>query len=161
MCAAVSAQQNFNNFEGTKIASLAEWNGQMDTMHAVPAPNAVNSSTYCARYTRSTTAYDNFKFFPYGKLVDVTPYADNSTGAPKMTMKIYTSAPAGTYINLQLGVKSNTTYPAGIHSEYAAVTTAQNSWHTITFNFVQLTPGSTANPGNIDKVVLFFKPNTT
>jgi hypothetical protein len=157
----VIAQQDFNDFEGTKIASLAEWNGQVDSTHVTPMPNSVNSSSFCARYTRSTTAYDNFKFFPYGKLVNVTPYADNIASTPKMTMKVLTGAPVGTAINLQLGVRSNTTYPAGIHSEYTALTTVQNAWHIVTFNYVQSPPGSIANPNNIDKVVIFFKPNTT
>lgn len=153
--------QDYNNFEGSKAASLAEWNGQIDSTHVTPMPNTVNSSSLCAKYVRSTTAYDNFKFFPFGKLMDVSTYADNSVSAPKMTMKVFTSAPVGTSINLQLGVRSNTTYPAGVHSEYTAVTTAQNAWHMVTFNYVQSPAGSMALSTDIDKLVLFFKPNTT
>src|SRR4051812_35882253 len=100
---AFNAQQNYCDFEGSKYASLALWNGQMDSMHANPAPSAANTSSFCGMYIRSSNLYDNFKYFPYAKLVDVTSYANSSASAPKMSMKVYTNAAPGTIINVQLG----------------------------------------------------------
>jgi hypothetical protein len=153
------AQQVYTDFEGTKVVSLAEWNGTMDSVAINPAPTStVNPSAGCAKYIRDTAKYDNFKFFPYSKLSDVTTWASNSATAPKMTMKLYTSAPVGTKVDIQLGVRSNTTYPAGVHSEYSALTTAQNAWQILTFNFVQMTPSTTILPTDIDKIVVLFRP---
>ncbi|MCE3225905.1 MAG: hypothetical protein K0S32_456 [Bacteroidetes bacterium] len=155
----LNAQQVYCDFEGTKVASLAEWNGTMDSLAVNPAPTStINPSSVCGKYIRDTAKYDNFKLFPYSTLSDVTSYASTSTSAPKMTMKLFTKAPAGTKIDLQLGVRSTTTYPAGIHSEYTAVTTVQNEWQVITFNFVQMAPGTTITPTSIDKIVVLFKP---
>ena len=147
------------DFEGLKSASLAEWNGVMDSMHVNPAPDAVNTTSMCAKYIRDTATYDNFKIFPYTKLIDVTPYA-SSGATSKITLKLYTSAPVGSPVNIQLGIRSNTTYPAGIHSVYYASTTAQNAWQTLTFNYLMSPAGSSVQPTDVDKIVVFFRPNT-
>ncbi|MGZ3920948.1 MAG: T9SS type A sorting domain-containing protein [Bacteroidia bacterium] len=153
------AQQNYCDFEGIKAASLAEWNGQMDSMHVNPAPDAVNSSSMCAKYIRDTATYDNFKFFTYNKLTDVTPYA-SSGATQKINMKIYTSAPVGTSIDLQLGVKTNTTYPGGVHSIYTATTSVQHAWQVLTFNYVANPIGATVLPTDVDKIVVLMRPNS-
>jgi len=149
------AQQIYNDFEGNKVVSLAEWNGVMDSTSVNPNPNAINSSSLCAKYIRDTTLYDNFKFFPYSKLTDVTTYASSSS-LLKITMKLYTNAPIGTKVDLQLGSRTNTTYPAGVHSEYQATVTAQGAWQLLTFNFIKVPTGSTVSPTDIDKIVVFF-----
>lgn len=157
-----NAQQVYMDFEGTKAAALAEWNGTlMDSMAMNPASNSVNTSSVCGKYTRSTDMYDNFKLFPYATLVDVSSYAVTGGTAPKITMKVYSSAPAGTKIDLQLGTRTNTTYPAGVHSEYTATTTVQNAWELVTFDFVKIPTGSTTNATQIDKIVVLFNPGTT
>lgn len=158
-CIKPFAQQNYNDFEGNKTASLAEWNGVMDSTHVNPMPNSVNMSSVCAKYIRDTALYDNFKFFPYAKLTDVSPYA-SSTATSKITMKVFTSSAPGTQIDLQLGTRTNTTYPAGVHSIYTATTSVQNAWQTLTFNFVMTPPGSTTLPTDIDKIVVFVRPNS-
>jgi len=93
-------------------------------------------------------------------LTDVTLYADSSAGAPKITMKLYSSAPVGTIVHLQLGLKSIDNYPAGIHSEYSAITTVKNAWQNLTFTFSLFPIGSLVSATNIDKVVILFNPNT-
>jgi hypothetical protein len=154
-------QQVYTDFETIKVAALAEWGGTMDSTAVNPGSNAVNSSSICGMYTRGTDMYDNFKLFPYTKLTDVTNYAVSGGAAPKMMMKVYTNAPAGTRVELQLGAKSMTTYPQGIHSEYTATTTASGAWEVLTFDFVKIPTGSMVNPGDIDKIVVLFNPGTT
>lgn len=157
--ASARAQQNYCDFEGAKNASLAEWNGVMDSTHINPAPNAVNSSSFCAKYIRDTALFDNFKLFPYTKLTDVTPYASPSA-TQKMTMKIFTSSAPGVEVILQLGTRTTTTYPAGVHSIYSATTTTQNAWETLTFNYLSTPPGSTMQPTDVDKIVFFVRWNS-
>jgi hypothetical protein len=153
-------QQLYCDFEGTKVMNFGDRNGVLDSLAFNPLPNGINASPNCAKYTRNDTVqYDNFKIYPYTKMVDVTPYANNSFSTPKITMKLYSTAPAGTMIQLQLGSKTNNTYPAGVHSEYVAATTAQNAWQNITFNYWQSTPGSMTPPTAIDKMVILFNPS--
>ncbi len=152
-------QQNYCDFEGNNVLSFGICTGTIDTMFMNPAPNGIDSSMHCAKYIRDTIMYDYIKMYPDMKLEDITLYANSSTQAPRMTMKLYSTAPVGTLVNLQLGVKSVDNYPSGIHSEYMATTTVQNAWELLTFNYFQ-TNTSFATPTEIDKIVLLFQPGT-
>lgn len=154
------AQQIYCDFEGIKVLSFGEYTGTIDSSFSNPAPDSINSSAYCARYIRDTTAYDNFKLYPDTLLEDVSLYAANNS-APKITLKLYSTAPAGTIIHMQLGAKGDNTYPTGIHSEYTAMTTIQNGWENITFNYLQSPMGSLVLPTQVNKVIILFNPNTT
>jgi hypothetical protein len=155
------AQQNYNDFEGGKYSFFGFYSGTLDSMSLNPAPNPVDSSVHCAKYIRdNATLYDNLQIHPNNELVDISPYANGGISAMKITMKLYTTAPVGTMIQLQLGSSSIPSYPAGVHSEYMAITTAQNAWQNVTFNFSQITPGGTVSPTNIDKIVMLFRPNS-
>jgi hypothetical protein len=158
---AQTAQQDYCDFEGNNVINFGIYTGSIDSMFANPAPNPVDSSSYCAMYIRDTTIYDFIKMYTTTKLEDITLYADSSTQAPKMTMKLYSTAPVGTLIQLQLGIKSVDNYPTGLHSEYTAVTAMQNAWELVTFRFSQSFPGGFATTTNIDKIILLFAPGTT
>jgi hypothetical protein len=157
----LQSQENYRDFEGIKKVVLAEWNGQMDSTAANTFTNVVNSSAMCAKYIRDTALYDNFKLFPFNKLIDVAPYASAAMGTPKMKIKIYTSAPAGTNIQLQLGIRSNTVYPDGIHSIYTATTTVSRQWEDITFSYLTSPAGGHTVSTDINKIVILFHPNST
>ena len=154
-------QQNYCDFEGNNVISFGICTGILDSLTSNPAPNDVDSSSYCARYIRDTALYDVIKIYPNSKLVDISPFADTSAQAPKMQMKLYCNAPIGTQIILQLGIKSVNDYPSGIHSLYAASTSVQNAWETLTFYYFETLGGTFALPTEIDKVVLLFRPNTS
>jgi hypothetical protein len=157
----VAAQQNYNDFEGAKYAYFGFYSGTLDSMSANPMIHPADSSAHCAKYVRDMgTLYDVLQIHPENKLVDVSNYASGAITAPKITMKVYSTAPVGSQIQLQLGASAVTSYPAGVHSEYIAVTTAQNAWQNISFNFSQVTPGGTIHPSYIDKIVLLFRPNS-
>lgn len=154
-------QQNYNDFEGSKASYFGYHSGILDSIFANPIFSPADSSLHCARYIRDTTMYDNLQIYPNNKLVDISNYASGAWSTPHITMKLYSTAPAGTQILLQLGSRSIPSYPAGVHSEYVAVTTAQNTWQNISFNFSQMTPGGTVSSNNIDKIVLLFHPNSS
>ena len=156
------AQQTYCDWEGTQVMKFGPSSGVLDSLLGNPFPvNSIDSSEHCAKYIRDTTIWDNIKLYTNKKLADVTPYMDNSSTAPKIKMKVYSSGPVGTVVQLQLGIKSVDVYPEGIHSEYIAVSTVQNAWEELTFNFLQATPGSLVSAINIDKVVILFNPNSS
>lgn len=153
------AQQTYCDFEGLKVVSFGEFTGTIDSLFSNPAPDNINSSAYCARHIRDTTAYDNFKLYPDTLLEDVSLYAVNNS-VPKITLKLYSTAPAGTTVHVQLGARNDNNYPTGIHSEYTATTTIQNGWENLTFNYLQSPMGSLVLPTQINKVVILFNPNS-
>ncbi|MDF2436656.1 MAG: glycoside hydrolase family 16 [Bacteroidota bacterium] len=153
------AQQNYNDFEGTKSSYFGFYSGTLDSIFNNPATDMINNSLHCAKYQRDTMLYDNLQIHANNKLTDVANYA-TSNGAAKIKMKLYTTAPVGSLIQLQLGSGTITSYPAGVHSEYTATTTVQNGWQQLTFNFAQIPAGSAVASNNVDKVVVLFRPNT-
>jgi hypothetical protein len=154
----IRSQENYRDFEGIKKVVFAEWSGVIDSSATNPSPNAVNASVYCAKYIRDTSLYDNFKMFPFNKLGDISSYASNALSAPKIKIKVYTTAPAGTNIQLQLGTRSNGNFPAGVHSIYTATTTVSHAWEELKFNFMQ--SGGFTNSSEINKIVVLFHPNS-
>lgn len=153
-------QQNYCDFEGNKTISFAFWNGSLDSMRANPASNLINGSANCARHIRDTATYDNIVILPYSKLMDVSPYTSTVIGTPKIKVKVYSTAPVGTQINIELGIRSNTTYPAGIHSVFSASTSTQRTWELLTLNYLQSPVGSSATATNIDKILFLFNPGS-
>jgi hypothetical protein len=76
-------------------------------------------------------------------------------------MKIYTSAPVGTLIEILLGSKGrNNEYPAGTNSQYQAYTTVSNAWEVVQFKFSQIPKGSETSTNEVDQLTLLFNPNS-
>ena len=142
--------------------SIGPRNGKLDSVCVNPKINDINNNKQCLKYERKSTAkYDNIKIYPQGKLADVAPYATYKGIPPKITMKVYSSAPVGTKVELQLGKKDDDNYPSGIHSQYEAVTTVQNAWEVLTFTFSQIPEGSKVSPTDVDLVTILFSPNSS
>ncbi|MFL5764117.1 MAG: T9SS type A sorting domain-containing protein [Bacteroidia bacterium] len=157
---AAKAQQNYCDHEGIKVIHYGYASGIIDSAHANPGPDGVNGSPFCTKYIRDTALYDNIRIIPNSELIDVTPYDFNGTTTPKIRMKLYSSAPVGTSIKLQLGSKTDNNYPSGIHSEFVAVTTMRNAWQLVTFNYSGIPSGSAVPPNDIDKIVILFNPGS-
>jgi hypothetical protein len=157
-----SAQQVYDNLEGTKVIYYAWKNGVIDTTVRNPAPNSVNNSSKCVKYIRNRAQkFDNIKMPLNGILADVSPYATYKGVPPKLKMKIYTTAPVGTMVEILLGNKSlNNTFPAGTHSQYQAHTTVSGEWEELEFKFAQIPEGSQIQATNVDEVTLLFNPNS-
>ncbi|MDO9186907.1 MAG: T9SS type A sorting domain-containing protein [Bacteroidia bacterium] len=157
----VAGQQNYCDFEGNKVISFGLSTGILDSFALNPAPDSINTSSYCAKYLRNTSLYDIIRLYPDMKLTDVSSYANSSTQAPKITMKVYSSAPVGSQIQLQLGKKNIDSFPAGTHSSYVTTTTVQNAWQEVTFYYYESPAGSMVLPTEIDKIILLFDPLST
>lgn len=157
----VSGQQNYNDFEGNKMHYFGYTSGVLDSAADNPGHSTINYSKTCAQYKRSDTLlYDFILIHPHRKLIDVSHYSTYMGTAEKIKMKIFTTAPVGTSIELQLGAKEFDDYPQGIHSQYQAITTIQHAWEDVTFNFSQILDGSLVAQTEIDKLILLFSPNT-
>jgi hypothetical protein len=153
----------YDDFEGKKSVFYRDKSGVLDTTAKNPKPDAVNGSAHCALYVRNgTKKFDNIKMELKANLSDVSAYATYLGEPPQLKMKIYTSAPAGTLVEILLGRKSgNNDYPAGTNSQYQCYTTKSNEWEELHFLFSQVPQGSETSMTQIDQVTLLFNPNSS
>lgn len=153
----------YDDFEGHRFVSYGERSGVLDSMAKNPAPNEVNSSARCALYVRNgSKKFDNIKMSLNKSISDVDKYATYLGIPPKFKLKVYTSAPPGTLVEILLGSKKgNNDYPAGTHSQYQAYTKTSNKWEELEFLFSQIPQGSETSAAQIDQVVLLFNPNSS
>lgn len=154
------SQENYDNFDGAKFQNFGLVNGILAIV-TNPSIENINSSAKCAKYIRADTIqFDNIKIYPYRKLTDINPYATNTGTPPQFKIKVYTTAPIGTEVELQAGRKTDDNYPTGIHSRYLAITKVQYAWEELTFSFLEIPTGSLVAGNDIDKLVLFFSPSS-
>lgn len=154
-------QQKYDDFDANKFQNFGLRDGILDSAASNPAVNSIDASAKCAKYNRlNKMLFDNIKMYPYFKLKNVSQYATYLGTPPKIRLKIYTTAPLGTVVEIQLGKKGDDIYPSGIHSKFQAVTTVQNAWEEIYFSFSEIPVGSMVNPADVDKIVLLFSPNS-
>lgn len=153
----------YDNFDGTKNIRYSEKTGVLDSLAKNPKPDVVNDSKKCGLYVRNASKkFDNIKMKLPSTLTDVDSYATYLGIPPKFKMKIYTSAPVGTLVEILLGRESgNADYPSGTHSQYQAYTTKTNAWETLEFKFSQIPQGSETTNAQIDQVTLLFNPNSS
>ncbi len=158
-----SQSQVYDDFDGKKLIFYGLKNGVLDTVTQNPAPNSINSSSKCAMYVRNQTKkFDNIKINISGKLSDVSNYATYTGIPPKIKMKIYTTAPPGTLVEILFGKKlGNNAYPDGTNSQYQAHTTVSNAWEELEFKFAQIPEGSLTSTTQIDQITLLFNPNSS
>jgi hypothetical protein len=159
----LSQEQNYDNFEGSKMISYGERSGVLDSAVKNPAPNTVNNSPTCALYVRNASKkFANLKMNVPQRLTGVQQYATYEGVPPRIKLKVYTTAPAGTLVEVLLGSKrGNNDYPAGTHSQYQAYTSVSNEWEELEFKFSQIPQGSETAADQIDQIVLLFNPNSS
>lgn len=153
----------YDNFEGNKFIRYGERSGTLDSLAKNPKIDSVNNSSKCGLYTRnSSKKFDNIKMSLNGKLTGVSQYATYLGIPPKLKIKVFTTAPAGTLIEILLGSKNgNNDYPAGTNSQYQTYTTKTNAWEYLEFKFSQVPQGSETSFDQIDQVTLLFNPNSS
>ncbi|MNX28774.1 F5/8 type C domain protein [compost metagenome] len=145
-------QSNRNIVYGNKTGVLTE---------AVTNPSAtgINTSASVGRYVRNASElYDVLNI----KNIVISNANDYVYGRKKLSFDIYTSAPVGTKISMQLEnslVTTATNFPSGRHSGYKATTTVQNKWETIEFEFEKVIDANTSAL-TINNVVFLFESNS-
>lgn len=148
----------YDNFDDIRNVTYAS-TGTLDEHFTNPAPVVVDVSDFVAQYTRNG-----------GETYDVLAVnniaLENALGYENGTkvffMDIYTSAPIGTQITLQLesSALNGGAYPQGRRSAYVALTSKQNEWHTVQFTFNQIISAATM-PDQVDHIALLFDPGHT
>jgi hypothetical protein len=159
----LAQDQIYDDFEGKRMLYYGERSGVLDTNAKNPAPNVVNKSERCGMYVRNAARkFANIKMSLHRNLTGVESYATYEGMPPRMKMKVYTSAPPGTLVEVLLGNrKGNNDYPAGTHSQYQAYTSVSNEWEELEFKFAQIPQGSETSASQIDQAVLLFNPNSS
>jgi len=152
------ADKLFDDFETTRIATYGPLTGTLQQAVANPLPGRVNTSTLVGKYTRNAASqYDNIYF---GNM-SVSNAMDFVQGKKKLLIDVYTTAPIGSEVDIQLentSLSSVNPFPSGRHSKYVAYTTRQNSWETLEFNYTQTIANSGVDIFSIDKICLLPEP---
>jgi len=120
-----------------------------------------NTSANVASYARnSAIQYDYVVGAFDGNVTDIADYLSNSK---KFSMKLYTSAPVGTPVQIIIGnaAAASAPYPAGRHSLYTTRTTVTNAWETLVFSFDSRPDGAIAGTALNQIVLAFNNGNTT
>ncbi len=137
------------------------WVGGTGTYRASvtnPSKDSMNSSMFCNRYYRNgNIAYD--VLYIQAKSINNTLPFEN--GTLKLKMKVYTTAPIGTSINLNFENRAKATkdYPSGRRSVLQAITTKTRAWEELTFSLI-LKPDVSTPAQDIDQLVILFAPNS-
>ncbi len=157
--AVVTPEQVLEDFDTEAIISYKSSSGTLTDNTNNPGTNDINGSALVGQYCRNAGAqYDDITY-------SIAPFEDASlfvNNTKKFYIDLYTAAPVGTEIILQLENDSQaepTNYPTGRHSRYNVKTTVQNAWERLVFDFVDQ-PGSVAN-NTVDNIVILFNPNST
>ncbi|MFH7018421.1 family 16 glycosylhydrolase [Flavobacterium sp. FlaQc-47] len=145
-------QSNRNIVYGLKTGVLTE-------AVANPSATGINTSALVGKYVRNASElYDVMNI----KNLTISNANDYVYGRKKISFDIYTSAPVGTKISMQLENSLVTTainFPSGRHSGYKATTTVQNKWETIEFEFEKVIDPNTSAL-SINTVVFLFESNS-
>jgi hypothetical protein len=155
------AQQKYCNYENASANTFGYRDGKLDSLAANPKVSTVNNNQKVLKYVRSSSKFDNLKIHPAGVLEDVSGFSTFHKDAQQLKMKVYSSAPAGTLIEIQFTKKGIDGYPKGVQSQYQAKTTKKNEWEEITFTFVNAPEGSEVGVKDIDEIVILFAPNSS
>jgi hypothetical protein len=155
------AQQNYFSGDTEKFFWFSQFNGILDSTATNPSLEEFNSNPFCIKYRRSKDeVYDNIKLKLKGRLKEVENYATYEGVPPKIKMKIYSTAPVGTMVELQLGKASEIAYPDGVHSQYQTFTKKQNEWEEVEFLFATIPNGTKVSNAEVDQITILFAPKS-
>ncbi|OUL60565.1 glycoside hydrolase [Flavobacterium sp. AJR] len=147
------------DFQSNRNIVYLNKTGVLTEAVANPSATGVNTSALVGKYVRNASEiYDVLNI----KNITITNANDYVYGRKRLSFDIYTSAPVGTKISMQLENSLVTTainYPSGRHSGYKATTTVQNKWETIEFEFEKVIDANTSAL-SINNVVFLFESNS-
>lgn len=148
---------SFENFDEPSSATFSSGTGTLSEV-ANPAPNALNGSTLSGKYDRNSQEQYDILVYDVNNITDASQYVSK---AKKFYMDVYTSAPIGTDIILQLetSVATPSNYPSGRHSRYIATIEETNSWQRLVFSLLDK-PDGTASSTDVANMILLFASNS-
>ncbi len=154
----LNCSETLLDFESTGLISWISSDGVYEDSEPNPAPNEINSSATAARYERNPAVTFNVLRYTADAFNDAALF---KSGELVLELDVYTSAPAGALISLQLENMQLATqpYPSGRNSVYQAATSQSNAWHTLRFPLILTPDGSLAN-NRINQFLILFQPGT-
>lgn len=154
---AFNKEFSFENFDQPASVTVNTYTGTL-TEVSNPSPGGVNTSALAGRYTRNSAQQYDVLVYNVSTITDASLY---SNSAKKFYLDVYTSAPIGTEILLQLetSTATSTNYPTGRHSRYVGKVQANNQWQRIAFELLDKPDGAASNTG-VTKMILLFASNT-
>ncbi|WP_165823907.1 carbohydrate-binding protein [Pseudochryseolinea flava] len=154
------ADKVYENFEVPASLTYGAMSGTLTKDVANPnTTNTVNTSAKVGRYTRNATQQ-----YDYMTLTGLNsqPNGELVYGRRKILLDVYTDAPVGTKVSLNLengNVSTGTNYPSGRYAIFDAVTTRQNTWETLEFNYTS-SPDVYGSAAEVNQWILLFAPVT-
>ncbi|MGE8341679.1 MAG: family 16 glycosylhydrolase [Flavobacterium sp.] len=156
---ALPVEKIHEDFQSNRNVLYPVKTGVLTEAVANPSATGINTSALVGKYVRnSSELYDVLNI----RNVIITNANDYVYGRKRLSFDIYTSAPVGTKISMQLensNVTTATNYPSGRHSGFKATTTVQNKWETIEFEFEKVIDPNTSALA-INNVVILFESNS-
>ncbi|RED93406.1 family 16 glycosylhydrolase [Marinoscillum furvescens] len=148
---------SFENFDEPGSASLSTSTGTL-TEEPNPAPDALNGSAQVGKYIRNSAEQYDVLVYSTSAISDADSY---STKVDKFYMDVYTNAPVGTPILIQLetSVATSSNYPSGRHSRYHAETTQSGGWERLKFRLLDQ-PDPSADNLDVSTIIVLFNSNT-
>ncbi len=147
-------------FENFDDQAQVIFNSTTGTLNEVtnPQANNLNNSSIVGEYTRNGNERFDLLVYDVTSISSAVPFL---TGDQKFFMDVYTEAPSGTEILLQLETNSaqGDNFPTGRHSRYVATVTKNNEWQRLEFSLLDRPDASASNSG-IRKMILLFASNT-
>lgn len=157
--AALPVEKIHEDFQSNRNVLYPVKTGVLTEAVANPSATGSNTSAVVGKYVRnSSELYDVLNI----RNLTITNANDYVYGRKRLSFDIYTSAPVGTKISMQLensNVTTATNYPSGRHSGFKATTTVQNKWETIEFEFEKIIDPNTSAL-TINNVVILFESNS-
>jgi beta-glucanase (GH16 family) len=154
---AFNKELSFENFDQPATVTLNTYTGTF-TEVSNPSVSGVNTSSLVGRYVRNSTQQYDVLVYNVSNITDASLYSNNTK---KIYMDVYSSAPLGTEILLQLetSTATSTNYPTGRHSRYVGKVQASNQWQRMVFELLDKPDGAASNSG-VTKMILLFASNT-
>lgn len=149
---------SFVNFDAVGQATYIRSDGAYSTV-ANPSASGVNTSALSGKYVRnSSVQYDYIQY----STAAITNAADYKTKAKKFYLDVYTAAPIGTPVLIQLengSTATATNYPTGRNSRYIAYTTKQNQWDRLIFSLLDI-PDAGTSDASVNRLLVLINSNT-
>lgn len=146
----------FEDFEANRNLTYLSSTGSLNDADSNPDPSSsINSSAVVGEYLRNSAEKWDTLIYGVTGIPDAAPYV---AGTKRFYMDVYSSAPPGRQITLQLensAVATESNFPNGRHSAYLAKTTRQNQWERLAFDFDGRLDGNTPDTA-VDNLVILF-----
>ena len=157
MSPALALEKVYEDFQTNRFLTYGTRTGVLTQAVANPGPAAPNTSTAVGKYVRNAAeTYDVL----YVQGLTIGNANDFAQGRKKVYVDVYSSAPVGSRVTMQFengAVTTSTNFPMGRHSAYKAVTTKQNAWETLEFDYEKTIDAGT-NIFAINNVAFLFEP---